>query len=252
MTNGCEKCGPGDHADLEIDVAFQPIFDLRDDTVFAYEALVRGPAGEEAASILSQVSDGGQAWFEKKVLATAIEKSVGLGLLETGAALSVNCTPNAQYDPRQCLASTIAVAAKVGLPHERLIFECTETVQIDIARARGQARTFKELGFRSALDDFGAGYHGLLVLADVETDIVKLDMGLIRGIHRSPVRRRIVAGTVALLRDLGRLIVAEGIECAGELAAVRKLGITLVQGHYLGHPSRTALQRAPYALVRAA
>lgn len=241
----CDKCGPLDGEALAIDIAYQPIFDLRAERVFAYEALVRGPRGEDATSVLAQIDERTQHRFDQRVRTLAIEKAAALGLVEAGAALTINIIPSAVIEPRQCLGPTIAAAAKVGLSHDRIIFECTETVRVDVAHAVRVAAAYKALGFRCALDDFGAGYHNLLVLADIETDIVKIDIGLIRGIDRSPSRRLIVEATVGLLRDLGREVVAEGIETAGELAAVRKLGVSLVQGFYLGRPSLSRLQHTP-------
>lgn len=252
MSQTCAKCGPLPGGDLPIDIAFQAIFDLRNNRVFAYEALVRGAAGEGAPAVLEKVDETYEHRFDQLVRTAAIEKAAALGLIETGAALSINITPSAVIDARQCLRPTIAAAARVGLEHDRIIFECTENVRVDTAHAARVAAAYKQMGFRCALDDFGAGYHNLLVLADIETDIVKIDMGLIRGIDRSPVRRRIVGMAVKLLRELGRDIIAEGVETAGELAVLRELGVSLVQGFYLGRPSLTELQRAPYALVDAA
>ena len=115
-----------------------------------------------------------------------------------------------------------------------------------------RALTFHAYGFRVALDDFGAGYSGLVTLAQLPTDWVKLDMALIRHIDQDGERRMIVARVVEMLRDLGREIVAEGVETTGELAAVRALGISKVQGFLLGRPSLTELQARPYPMVCAA
>lgn len=77
-------------------------------------------------------------------------------------------------------------------------------------------------------------------------------MGLIRDIDTSQERRTIVGGVVRVLRDFGRTVIADGAETAAELAAIRALGITLVQGFYLGRPSRIELQRRPDNIASAA
>ena len=95
---------------------------------------------------------------------------------------------------------------------------------------------YKRIGFKTAIDDFGAGFAGLTLLADFQPDIVKLDMALIRAIDQSPPRRAIVAGVVAMCRELGIELIAEGIETADEARCLADLGIGLMQGYWFGRP----------------
>lgn len=252
MAKTCREFASSHGDPVLFDIAFQPIFDMRDGSVLAYEALVRGPNGEPAASVLGRVDGDERFAFEHHLRLAAIRKASALGLAETSAALTLNVTPSIIGYPEQGLAELSAAAAEARLSNGRIIFECTEDVRIDMADARRLLEAYCRNGFLCALDDFGAGYHGLLLLANLETDFVKLDMGLIRDIDRSKVRRRIVAAMAALLRDLGREVIAEGIETAGELAVVQQLGISLVQGFHLGKPSRLDLQTQPCALDHAA
>lgn len=97
------------------------------------------------------------------------------------------------------------------------------------------------MGFTTALDDFGAGYAGLGLLARFQPDVIKLDMALLRGVDASEPRRMIVDAMVGLCRRLGVTVIAEGIETRGELDAVRALGIELVQGYLLAKPAFEAL-----------
>jgi EAL domain-containing protein (putative c-di-GMP-specific phosphodiesterase class I) len=92
-----------------------------------------------------------------------------------------------------------------------------------------------------ALDDFGAGYCGMTLLADLPTDIVKLDMDLTRNLHQRPPALAIVQAMIGLSRTLGFEIVAEGIETIEEYAAVRACGIRLIQGYLLAKPAFEAL-----------
>ena len=217
-----------------------------------YEALVRGPNGESATSILDAVDDATLHRFDQRVRVMAIEKAAALGIIPTKAGLSINILPSAVIEAERCLGHTIAAAARVGLDTNRIVFEFTEKARLDAARTRAIVETYKALGFRTALDDFGDGYAGLVTLADIPTDFVKLDIGLTRGIDSSHERQTIVYGITAMLHALGRRVVAEGIETAAELAAVRSLGIEMVQGFYLGRPSLTELQREPYGMAVAA
>lgn len=252
MTISCAQCRPSELGEAAIDIAFQPIFDIFTCRVAGYEALVRGPNGENAASVLQAVRKNERHRFDQRVRVMAIEKAALLGLVSTGAALSINILPSAVIEAERCLGQTIAAAERVGLDNRRIVFEFTEGTRLDAAHTGAVVQTYKALGFRTALDDFGNGYAGLLTLADIPTDLVKLDIGLIRGIDVSRERQTIVHGLAAMVHALGRQVVAEGVETAAELAAIRALGIPLVQGFYLGRPSLTELQREPYGVAHAA
>ena len=252
MTLTCVKCRPDGDGENAVDVAFQPIFDVRTRRVRAYEALVRGPNGESAASVLASVTEATRHRFEQHVRVLAIEKAAVLGIVRTSAALSINISPSAVIDAEKCLGHTVAAANRVGLDTRRIVFEFTEDIRLDVKHARAIVDTYNALGFRTALDDFGAGYAGLVTLADIPTDFVKLDIGLIRGIDTSPERQTIVASLLDMLRGLGRQVAAEGVETTAELATIEALGVEMVQGFYLGRPSLTELQRKPYGTLQAA
>ncbi len=238
--------------EMHIDIAFQPIFDLDAGGVCAYEALVRGAAGESAASVLSRVPGGLRTEFDVRVGMAAVGKAMRMGLGASGAALTINMTPATSLVAARTLLRMMEAMHDAGLAMHRMIFELTESAQLEDREARAVALAIRAHGFRLALDDFGAGYSGLVTLAQLPTDWVKLDMALIRHIDRDPARRLIVAKVVQMLRDLGREVVAEGIETPGELAAVRALGIAKVQGFLLGRPSRTELRARPGPLMRVA
>ena len=88
----------------------------------------------------------------------------------------------------------------------------------------------------TAIDDFGAGFAGLNLLADFQPDIIKLDMDLIRGIDQSRPRQAIVRGTVAMCEELGIQVIGEGVETADECSALHDLGIHLMQGYLFSRP----------------
>lgn len=252
MALSCNKCRPDQDGEIAIDIAFQPLFDIVDRRVQGYEALVRGADGASAASVLAQVTTEGRHRFDQQVRVMAIEKAAILGLVGNGAALSINILPSAVIEAERCLGHTLAAAARVGLETRKIVFELTESARLDAPHTQAIVETYRALGFRTALDDFGNGYAGLLTLADIPTDFVKLDIGLIRNIDVSRERQTIVRGLAAMVEALGRRVVAEGVETASELATVRALGIRLVQGFYLGRPSLTELQLRPYEAALAA
>jgi EAL domain-containing protein (putative c-di-GMP-specific phosphodiesterase class I) len=233
----CNACRDGAGFDLAITMAFQPIVDVETRTVFAQEALVRGADGSGAAAVLARVSDTNRYGFDQLCRSTAIEQAAALGLTADGASLSINFLPNAVYEPRACIRVTLDAAMRTGLPTSAIIFEFTESESIDTDHLLNILRSYRAMGFRTAIDDFGAGYAGLGLLSKFQPDIVKLDMGLVRGIDTDPVRRIIVRNTLATLTELGIQPVCEGIETVGEYQALRDLGVTLMQGYLFARPA---------------
>jgi len=241
MKTGCQGCRDGEAFAIPFSMAFQPIVDLESQTVYAHEALVRGMQGEGAYSILSQVNDGNKYAFDQQCRTKAIELAAGLGAKDTSSKISINFMPNAVYEPRACIRLTLAAAMRVGLPLNRIIFEFTEAEEVDTAHLLNILRSYKDMGFLTAIDDFGAGHSGLNLLANFQPDIVKLDMGLIRGIDQDRSRRIVVKHTIAMLNDFGIQPVCEGVETAEELKALQDIGVTLVQGYLFGRPAFESL-----------
>ena len=237
LSNPCAGCRDGEALSFDFSMAFQPIVDLETGAPFAYEALVRGTNGEGAGTILSRVTAETRYAFDQKCRVKAIETAARVGLLETGARLSINFLPNAVYSPKACIQLTVRTAAATGFPTDRLIFEFTENEQMaEPEHVANIVNTYKAMGFGTALDDFGAGHAGLALLAKFQPDIIKLDMELVRGIGDSLPRRIIVDGVARMCRQLGITLIAEGIETVEELEALRSLGIRYVQGYLIARP----------------
>jgi EAL domain-containing protein (putative c-di-GMP-specific phosphodiesterase class I) len=218
-------------------MAFQPIMDLSTGAPFAYEALVRGPQGESAASVLAQVTPANRYAFDQQCRVTAIQAAATAGLLETPARLSINFLPNAVYEPKACIQLTLKTAAEIQFPTDRLIFEFTENEEmIDPAHVSNIVDSYKRMGFGVALDDFGAGHAGLNLLARFQPDIIKLDMDLVRGLDANLPKRIIVEAVVKMCRALKVEVIAEGVETEAELEALRALGVRYIQGYYFAKP----------------
>lgn len=238
----CVGCRGGNAFTARFTMAFQPIGDCETGRPYAYEALVRGPAGEPAAMVLDQVTARNRYAFDQRCRVKAIELAAGLGLPATGAKLSINFLPNAVYSPKACIQLTLATAAATGFPTDRLLFEFTENEpMLDVEHIGEIVRTYAEMGFGTALDDFGAGHAGLSLLAKFQPQVIKLDMELIRDIDASLPRRMIVESMVRLTRKLGIVLIAEGVETAAEYAALRKLGVRYIQGFLLARPGLESL-----------
>jgi EAL domain-containing protein (putative c-di-GMP-specific phosphodiesterase class I) len=218
-------------------MAFQPIVDVETGRAWAYEALVRGPNGEGAAAVLDAVTPENRYAFDQQCRVAAIEQAVSAGILAAGARLSINFLPNAVYSPVACIQLTLQTAAAVGFPTDRLIFEFTENEDmVDSRHVANIVETYRRMGFATAIDDFGAGHAGIALLSRFQTDIVKLDMELIRDLDSSQPRRMIIEGLVRMFARMGITVVAEGIETMAEYAALRAAGIRYMQGYLFARP----------------
>ncbi len=150
--------------------------------------------------------------------------------------------PNAVYEPIACIRASLEAARRVDFSHRRIMFEFTEQERFrDIEHVKRIVAAYRQQGFLTALDDFGAGFAGLSLLANFRPDLIKIDMDLLRGLDTDAGRHAIVSGVVAIARALGVTVLAEGVETAAELEALRALGITLVQGYHFAKPLLEAL-----------
>jgi EAL domain-containing protein (putative c-di-GMP-specific phosphodiesterase class I) len=226
-------------------MAYQPIVNIESGHPFAFEALVRGSNGEGAGEILARVTPENRYAFDQQCRVAAIEGAVAAGILDTDARLSINFLPNAVYSPVACIQLTLKTAKKSGFPTNRLIFEFTENEQItDTDHVQTIVHSYRKMGFGTAIDDFGAGHAGLGLLAKFQTDYIKLDMDLVRGLDTSMPRRLIVEGVLRIARALNITVIAEGIEKIGEYEALRALGVRYIQGYLLARPGFKFLPEA--------
>ncbi|MFL6586385.1 MAG: EAL domain-containing protein [Luteimonas sp.] len=242
----CAGCGSDDTLDFEVRMAFQLIVDARDRSIFGYEALVRTEDGGSAADVIARVTPAQLYRFDQTCRVKAIETAARLGMQQR---LSINFFPNAVYEPATCIRLTLTAAQMFGFPTDRLIFETAESEQVrDHAHLTRIFRDYRSRGFLTAIDDFGAGYAGLNLLADFQPDVLKLDLALIRGIDTDPVRTSIVRGIVQIADAIGCTLLAEGVETDGEYRQLRALGVPLFQGFLFGRPELETLGTVPDAL----
>ncbi|SDH64184.1 EAL domain-containing protein [Roseospirillum parvum] len=227
---------------------FQPIFHVSDPSrIFAHECLLRG-VGPDGAMIppgaMFDTATRADLIFPLDRLArtTHVANASAKGL--TGHVF-INFTPSAVYDPAFCLRTTVAAVERAGLARERVVFEVVETEQInDPDHLANVLRHYRNTGFKVALDDLGGGYSTLGLLPSLQPDFIKLDRGLVDGVHNNPVQATIIQRLIQLAHDLGIRIVAEGIERAEDLAWLKASGADFVQGFLLARPAADPLPPA--------
>lgn len=228
----CEACRSSE-LDIEFTMAFQPIVDLHAGQPYAYEALVRGVNGEGAARVLEQITEKNRYAFDQAIRVRAIELAAAL----QAPAVSINFMANAVYDPATCIRASLAAARRCNYPANQLIFELTEGERVDdAAHLRGIIAEYRRHGFRTAIDDFGAGYSGLNLLAEFQPDIIKIDRALVTGVEGDSVRRAIIGGIMQVANAVGVAVVAEGVETRAEKETLLELGIFRQQGYLYARP----------------
>jgi len=185
-------------------------------------------------SVLAQVNEGNRYRFDQACRVKAIKSAAALNMQ---GMLSINFMPNAIYQPERCIRTTLAAAHAHGFPIRRIIFETVEGELIEDAKWLAEVlRAYKAIGFLTAIDDFGAGFAGLNLLADFQPDIIKLDMALVRGVDASRPRQAIVRAVARMGEELGISILAEGVETVDEFSALQAMGIHLMQGYLFCKP----------------
>ena len=236
---GCGQCRDETPLNFDFTMAFQPIVNSQTKQIYAHEALVRGLNNEPSGHIFQHINDSNRYRFDQLCRTKAIQLAAQLS---TDSFLSINFMPNAVYQPELCLRTTLAAAEKYGFAIERIIFEITESEKVDnLPHLRNIVEYYQARGFKTAIDDFGAGYAGLNLLSEIPADIIKLDMALIRDIDKDRTRQAIVKGVVQVCNDLDATVIAEGVETLAEFNVLQSFGIELFQGFYFAKPAFQAL-----------
>ncbi|WP_421419927.1 EAL domain-containing protein (plasmid) [Pseudoalteromonas lipolytica] len=243
----CKLCEDNLELGFDFTMAFQPIIDCSAKNIFGYEALVRGPNNESAYSVISQVNEDNRYTFDQLCRVKAISLAAKLAL---PSILSINFLPNAIYQPERCIKTTLAAAQKYNFPVKQIMFEFTEVEQVeDTAHIKRVVEYYQSLGFITATDDFGSGYSGLNLLADFQSNIIKLDMELVRDIHLDKARQTIVSHCIAMFEELNITPLAEGIECIEEYQWLRSAGVSLMQGYLFARPGFECLPEVDFSLL---
>jgi EAL domain-containing protein (putative c-di-GMP-specific phosphodiesterase class I) len=121
----------------------------------------------------------------------------------------------------------------------RVVLEITERASLEeVKDVRARVADLRSLGYRIAIDDLGAGYAGLTSFATLEPEIVKLDMSLVRNVHKEATKQKLIRSMTALCKDMGMIVVAEGVETVEERDALVSLDCDLLQGYLFAKPGR--------------
>ncbi len=217
----------------------QPVLDLAEMTVIGYEALSRGPEGgefERPDKLFETAYDADLVLrLERICRRKAIEAAQSM---PDDRIMFINIEPEAVADPELRDVMLGSVLADAGVVPQQLVLEITERTAIEDFRSfRATLEHLRAMGYAVAVDDAGAGYGSLQVLAEVHPEWLKIDLSLVRGVDHDEVRRHLVESIVMLANKIGVKLVAEGIETPQELATLKELGVRYGQGFLFQRPA---------------
>lgn len=212
------------------EIVYQPIVSLAANEVLGYEALARFSVAPKR---------GPHEWFEEawavglgpELELAAVRRAVeGLDAMPAGAYLSVNVSPETLLAAELCEALD-------GAPPDRIVLEITEHARVfDYEPVTTVLAKLRSDGFRVAIDDLGTGHAGINHLLRFAPDVFKIDLGVVQGVRRDPLRRAIAATFANLAANIGASVVAEGIETVEDRDALEILGLTAGQGFLFAKP----------------
>ncbi|MCA1062120.1 EAL domain-containing protein [Rossellomorea aquimaris] len=221
----------------------QPIIDLTDNSLFAYESLLR--AGDQSKKVnpgeLFDVASitGFHSLLDQKARKSAIE--CRKGQVAPGIKSFINFLPSTIYNPEYCLRHTFQIVNELGVNPEDLVFEVVETENIeDVEHLKSILEVYKREGMKVALDDVGAGFATVEMLTLLKPDYVKIDRSYINHCDTDKENQNFLRKVIKISKKLGILVLAEGIEREEELLFCKEIGIHYAQGYFIGKPSPVA------------
>lgn len=217
---------------------FQPIVDAHTGDVYGYEALMRPdmPGFRNVGEILDAAQEEGKQaeieWLTWFVGMRTFAEHLQAGRISPDTHLFVNTIPNQRLSEEQ----EAEFAEKYGKYMHLLVMELTEEEHLDQQAWDEKQRIIKGMGGRIALDDYGTGYNGEKMLLSISPDFIKVDIEIVRGIHRSTDKQAVVEYIVNFAHERGKYIIAEGVEEPEEAQTVIQLGVDYLQGYFLARP----------------
>jgi EAL domain-containing protein (putative c-di-GMP-specific phosphodiesterase class I) len=227
--------------DFRLLTYFQPIVDCGSpDRLFAHECLTRGLDGDGSLVPPDRLFNAARATGQ----ILELDRAARLKAIDTVARLDIsqtvfiNINPHSILEPSECVEGALKAVLDRQLDPRQFVFEVVESDQIgENPQLQTTLEHYREAGFRVALDDVGAGYNSLNLLASIKPDFVKIDRGLVQGIEQDRYKAHVAAKLLELSRDLGVRSVVEGIETESQWHWSRDHGADFAQGFYFGKPT---------------
>lgn len=213
-------------------MVYQPIVSWKTKQIFAYEALLRStsPGLTGAEALLDAAERLGKLH--------ALGRRIRLRANEAAATLRDDQLLFVNLHPADLIDDDLfSPQAALSAHAKKVVLEITERESLhSVPDVQRRVHALRDLGFRIAIDDLGAGYAGLSSFALLEPDVVKLDMSLVRNVEKEPKKLTLVQTLVTMCRDLGMQVTAEGVETPEERDVLLTTGCDLLQGYLFARP----------------
>ena len=223
----------------KLNSVYQPIVSIRSAVILGWEALIRGPENS-----FFQSPDKIFSFAEAEGLLFPLEKICresalnNLGELEPDQKIFINVHPNTINDPDFTEGETVKILQDLHIKPKNVVFEITERHYINDFSSLNRTLThYRDQGFLVAVDDLGCGSSTLQSIAEIRPDYIKIDVSLVRGVHKDGVKKALMETFVTFAEKIGSEIIAEGIEEEEEMAALVDIGVHYGQGYFFGKPT---------------
>ncbi len=222
----------------DLKVHFQPIVHIQTRQIYGYEGLIRGPVNTvlHSPTRLFEAATRAGCLAELDLLCRqlVIKRFAQLSL---PGRLFINVDPFSLVHEHFREGQTLDFIEQAGLNPSQVIIELTETHPVEDVQLMQQAMVhYRQMGFRVALDDLGAGYSGLKLWSEIRPDIVKIDRHFIQGVDQDRTKQQFVSAILKTATALGCRVITEGVETVDEYATLRKIGVEMLQGYYFCRP----------------
>jgi EAL domain-containing protein (putative c-di-GMP-specific phosphodiesterase class I) len=240
-----------------ISTVFQPIFDVKDKTIFGYEALTRGPVNSEFHSPETLFSYATQYGLLSELEILCRDNAIRqFSSLKLRGMLFLNISPLVLLDKNHPRGETIKSVEKAGINCKHIVIELSEKYPFLNNEALSLALAqYRKYGFNVAIDDLGAGYSSLKLWSELRPDIVKIDRYFVEGCDQDSFKRKFLIAIFDIAISAHAKVIVEGIETESEYNLLKELGMDYAQGFYLAKPqhfpstSYPLLSNAEYSYV---
>ncbi|MBI9078134.1 MAG: EAL and GGDEF domain-containing protein [Pseudodesulfovibrio sp.] len=222
-----------------VNAHYQPIMDFKTGSILGWESLARGPkesSFRHPIFLFETAEQLGRLFALEKLCREVAIKNIGT--LQKGQKLFLNIHPKTMADPHFTPGKTLELMQEAGLSPKNIVFEITERHSVqEFDLFYRTLDHYRSQGFQIAVDDAGAGYAGLTMIAELQPEYIKLDKLLIDDVHKDPVKRALVETTVTFADKIGSQIIAEGIETKAQAICLKNIGVHYGQGYFIAKPA---------------
>lgn len=217
---------------------YQPIIHIGDESILGYEALSRGPAGTAYEDPETLFEAAAAARLTPALDRLCHQRATAISPERLGtASLFVNASPLTFMSSDFDAGLFCAPFEEAGFKPAQVVIELTErSGVVDFREFGRRLGRLKSRGYRLAIDDVGSGFSSLQTISETGPEFIKIDRGLVSGLHQVPIKREIVKNLVRLGVSTKIRVIAEGVEDLTELNALAKIPVEFAQGHYFARP----------------